>query len=149
MTTNKVGRNDPCPCGSGKKYKQCCMLNQNAGTAATYTPAGKRKFKAKVITMDPQAVHLFQQTNMHPSEYSDSASGEPTHLKFSGKLKFKTTDQDYRIAAQNEENITEPTTDVYLEAIQSNAIPAVREGQVPSPEETFKPTKQDFRKKEE
>ena len=22
--TTKVGRNDPCPCGSGKKYKQCC-----------------------------------------------------------------------------------------------------------------------------
>ena len=22
--TDKVGRNDPCPCGSGKKYKQCC-----------------------------------------------------------------------------------------------------------------------------
>lgn len=21
----KVGRNDPCPCGSGKKYKQCCV----------------------------------------------------------------------------------------------------------------------------
>ena len=21
----KVGRNDPCPCGSGKKYKSCCM----------------------------------------------------------------------------------------------------------------------------
>lgn len=21
---NKVGRNDPCPCGSGRKYKQCC-----------------------------------------------------------------------------------------------------------------------------
>ena len=21
----KVGRNEPCPCGSGKKYKQCCM----------------------------------------------------------------------------------------------------------------------------
>ena len=24
----KVGRNDPCPCGSGKKYKQCCGKNQ-------------------------------------------------------------------------------------------------------------------------
>ena len=24
----KVGRNDPCPCGSGKKYKQCCGRNQ-------------------------------------------------------------------------------------------------------------------------
>lgn len=23
-STPKVGRNDPCPCGSGKKYKQCC-----------------------------------------------------------------------------------------------------------------------------
>lgn len=22
---NKIGRNDPCPCGSGKKYKQCCL----------------------------------------------------------------------------------------------------------------------------
>ncbi len=24
----KVGRNDPCPCGSGKKYKKCCGANQ-------------------------------------------------------------------------------------------------------------------------
>ena len=24
-TQAKVGRNDPCPCGSGKKYKQCCL----------------------------------------------------------------------------------------------------------------------------
>jgi hypothetical protein len=22
----KVGRNDPCPCGSGKKYKFCCLI---------------------------------------------------------------------------------------------------------------------------
>ena len=26
--TAKVGRNDPCPCGSGKKYKNCCGKNQ-------------------------------------------------------------------------------------------------------------------------
>ena len=26
--TPKVGRNDPCPCGSGKKYKNCCGRNQ-------------------------------------------------------------------------------------------------------------------------
>ncbi|RLD63238.1 MAG: hypothetical protein DRI84_09935 [Bacteroidetes bacterium] len=25
---SKVGRNDPCPCGSGKKYKKCCMKKQ-------------------------------------------------------------------------------------------------------------------------
>ena len=23
----KIGRNDPCPCGSGKKYKNCCGKN--------------------------------------------------------------------------------------------------------------------------
>ncbi|NJP41593.1 SEC-C domain-containing protein [Oscillospiraceae bacterium HV4-5-C5C] len=26
--STKVGRNDPCPCGSGKKYKNCCGKNQ-------------------------------------------------------------------------------------------------------------------------
>ena len=25
----KIGRNDPCPCGSGKKYKKCCGLHEN------------------------------------------------------------------------------------------------------------------------
>ena len=27
-TSHKVGRNDPCPCGSGKKYKKCCGANE-------------------------------------------------------------------------------------------------------------------------
>jgi len=25
LEINKLGRNDPCPCGSGKKYKKCCL----------------------------------------------------------------------------------------------------------------------------
>lgn len=24
----RAGRNDPCPCGSGKKYKKCCLLKE-------------------------------------------------------------------------------------------------------------------------
>ena len=31
----KVGRNDPCPCGSGKKYKKCCLLKQSAEPVAS------------------------------------------------------------------------------------------------------------------
>ena len=31
---NKIGRNQPCPCGSNKKYKKCCLLKR------TYTPGG-------------------------------------------------------------------------------------------------------------
>ena len=26
---DEVGRNDPCPCGSGKKFKKCCMRKQS------------------------------------------------------------------------------------------------------------------------
>ena len=33
-TQPKAGRNDPCPCGSGKKYKRCCMLKDQAGQQA-------------------------------------------------------------------------------------------------------------------
>jgi uncharacterized protein YecA (UPF0149 family) len=28
-TSPKVGRNEPCPCGSGKKYKKCCLNKNN------------------------------------------------------------------------------------------------------------------------
>ena len=30
----KIGRNDLCPCGSGKKYKRCCMANDAAAARA-------------------------------------------------------------------------------------------------------------------
>lgn len=33
MTNKKTGRNDPCPCGSGKKYKQCCLSRDGAQPA--------------------------------------------------------------------------------------------------------------------
>ena len=29
ITSVKVGRNEPCPCGSGKKYKKCCIRAQS------------------------------------------------------------------------------------------------------------------------
>ena len=38
----KPGRNDPCHCGSGKKYKNCCFVKDN-------TPVHQRKIKATWI----------------------------------------------------------------------------------------------------
>jgi hypothetical protein len=29
----KIGRNDPCPCGSGRKFKRCCLGKQQAASA--------------------------------------------------------------------------------------------------------------------
>lgn len=42
----KVGRNDLCPCGSGKKYKNCCLEKKRLEGASF----GKRKFTAKVLS---------------------------------------------------------------------------------------------------
>jgi tetratricopeptide (TPR) repeat protein len=40
MTTNKVGRNDSCPCGSGKKYKHCCEQTGAIQSPKQAVPAG-------------------------------------------------------------------------------------------------------------
>jgi hypothetical protein len=37
-----VGRNHPCPCGSGKKYKKCCLLKESGQGAESIEP-GRRK----------------------------------------------------------------------------------------------------------
>jgi uncharacterized protein len=52
--TEKIGRNDLCSCGSGKKYKQCCMKKK--------LPLGKRKFKASVISTGKKAPDLMERT---------------------------------------------------------------------------------------
>jgi hypothetical protein len=38
MSRKKVSRNDPCPCGSGKKYKHCCYRNRGAGDLGSGQP---------------------------------------------------------------------------------------------------------------
>jgi hypothetical protein len=35
----KIGRNDPCPCGSGQKYKRCCLPRDEAAGAAARAAA--------------------------------------------------------------------------------------------------------------
>jgi preprotein translocase subunit SecA len=42
----KIGRNEPCPCGSGKKYKKCCL---NRSATATELPLDS----AKIDAIDP------------------------------------------------------------------------------------------------
>ena len=38
----KVGRNDPCPCGSGKKFKACCMKKEGGPPTRSEVPDGFR-----------------------------------------------------------------------------------------------------------
>lgn len=65
--SEKIGRNDPCPCGSGKKYKQCCLK----------APTGnkKRKFAAKVLTQTKQPLDLLERT--YGSSIAKTKEGQP------------------------------------------------------------------------
>ena len=41
---NKIGRNDPCPCGSGKKYKRCCEKKE-AEMSQRDLPPGRFRYE--------------------------------------------------------------------------------------------------------
>lgn len=42
-TTERPGRNEPCYCGSGKKYKQCCLAKDEAAAADARAAAKARE----------------------------------------------------------------------------------------------------------
>lgn len=49
----KIGRNDPCPCGSGKKYKNCCLKEGNDWNSTRELTA-QEMVKCKYGTSQPQ-----------------------------------------------------------------------------------------------
>lgn len=109
IMSKKPGRNDPCPCGSGKKYKQCCLLKE---TAKTYTPSGKRKFKAKWLSGESAIKPIAQQNTFPKTQRSFEVEGDvkpeekneeiqaPKFKKVPSKRpgdEFKKTDQDFEV----------------------------------------------------
>jgi hypothetical protein len=61
--SNKIGRNDDCPCGSGKKYKKCCGANTGV----------RKKIKATVIK---DSSKIMPAINGHNQTKSDAPSQE-------------------------------------------------------------------------
>ena len=61
----KIGRNEPCPCGSGKKYKQCCLNKDRQNDA--------KDFEAVDLGSDMKAMEkdLLGLTNPKLSEAQD------------------------------------------------------------------------------
>jgi uncharacterized protein len=82
---DKLGRNDPCYCGSGKKYKNCCLLKKQQETGSS-RGLGKRKFTAKVLssgankTQEAQAVEQGQsKAAIDYSTLMERSFGEALH----------------------------------------------------------------------
>ena len=55
----KVGRNDPCPCGSGKKYKKCCEQKTfiQKKTFTNLTSVGPKAVDNKITGMVSKALN--------------------------------------------------------------------------------------------
>lgn len=49
--TDKTGRNDPCPCGSGKKYKSCCLIKNAPKPPKSLKD---RKITARIASAEPE-----------------------------------------------------------------------------------------------
>lgn len=47
MSFGPTRRNDPCPCGSGKKFKRCCLPATEPGFRATLIHDGEARQKEK------------------------------------------------------------------------------------------------------
>ena len=62
---SKVGRNDPCPCGSGRKYKQCCLLSESSGSVASTA--------AQSAALDPVAARYNRAVSAHVDGDLDGA----------------------------------------------------------------------------
>lgn len=52
----KVGRNQPCPCGSGKKYKLCCLPREQAESSGQSADSGARAEPAASHDLDRKVV---------------------------------------------------------------------------------------------
>src|ERR1700761_4839982 len=54
----KAGQNDPCPCGSGKKYKKCCLLEDRAAIATEQATMAQAASRPPDTSRAPQASAL-------------------------------------------------------------------------------------------
>ena len=72
IKTKKIGRNDPCHCGSGKKYKHCCG---QFGSAS----AGPQKFSAPTAIQAAIEHHQAGRLSQAEALYRQILLVEPTH----------------------------------------------------------------------
>lgn len=79
----KIGRNDPCPCGSGKKYKQCHLkLEDNAiGTKVQNTKSSQMDFDSLLASYNSiQILGLLGALQLHPENHGRNVRFEQLSL---------------------------------------------------------------------
>lgn len=64
----KVGRNAPCPCGSGKKYKKCCFLRQDGKTQSAEPQMRFTPVYTELDQLSNSVVDLIAQNKLDEAE---------------------------------------------------------------------------------
>ena len=64
----KVGRNAPCPCGSGKKYKKCCLLRKDGKTQTDVEPMRFIPVYTEIDQLSNSVVDLIAQNKLDEAE---------------------------------------------------------------------------------
>ena len=73
---SKVGRNDPCPCGSGKKYKKCCEKKANM---PFFQKKEIKHIQAKGVSSVFQNAFGSQSQNNQPQKTQATQEGKETN----------------------------------------------------------------------
>ena len=86
----KTGRNDPCPCGSGKKYKHCCLEKDRAAelapAIAQRVALQAQKANQVALRKDYQDELLESQAALQEAQALDAASNAVVDLVHAGRL---------------------------------------------------------------
>jgi tetratricopeptide (TPR) repeat protein len=75
----KIGRNDPCHCGSGKKYKQCCLRSDEAAELAAAPPPAPKSPR-----VSPEMIEIIDRF-AEPDELTEASNAVPDLLE-AGKI---------------------------------------------------------------
>lgn len=79
----KTGRNDPCPCGSDKKYKHCCLHKDQA---AVHTSLAAKRAELAAMQAQERARIQDLYASLHEAQELDDASNAVVDLVNAGKL---------------------------------------------------------------
>ncbi len=78
MNIKSIGRNDPCPCGSGKKFKQCCQNKE-----INNSEAAKNRLLESIPDLSSKARQATLQNDLMSAEkiYLDILAINPKHIQ--------------------------------------------------------------------
>ena len=101
----KIGRNDPCPCGSGKKYKKCCLNKPKTPVELIETEQEKQKW----LRYYPVSAKVREEGRIYLEDFFDSESIEIDKLVYLA-LKYR----PHPIWSPEPEAVAEKRKRVYL-----------------------------------